>query len=197
MTIRQAALGVALICATFASAAQESVDRTAPPPIAGFLNQQSGGTTTGSTASPIFPSVWCGEVDDEGTREQCWQTYRASLRYYETGLDHRSDVFAWQHFSTQVIFFVVLGLVGVGVAFAWLQFRHGMRDAAERAKKALAGRAAAAADPTQPPAEQHQIEISTTGIKVSSPVLGVVILSLSLAFFYLYLIYVYPIKEIF
>jgi len=31
---------------------------------------------------------------------------------------------------------------------------------------------------------------------VASPVLGVVILVISLAFFYLYLVYVYPIEEI-
>jgi len=31
---------------------------------------------------------------------------------------------------------------------------------------------------------------------VSSPVLGVIILVISLAFFYLYLVFVYPIKEI-
>jgi len=41
------------------------------------------------------------------------------------------------------------------------------------------------------------LELSTTGVKVSSNILGVVILSLSLAFFYLYLAFVYPIQEIF
>lgn len=46
-------------------------------------------------------------------------------------------------------------------------------------------------------AKEHSVELSTSGIKVSSPVLGVIILALSLAFFYLYLVYVYPIKEIF
>jgi hypothetical protein len=39
------------------------------------------------------------------------------------------------------------------------------------------------------------LELSTTGLKVSSPVLGVVILALSLGFFYLYLVYAYPIQE--
>ena len=38
---------------------------------------------------------------------------------------------------------------------------------------------------------------SATGISVSSPVLGVIILVISLAFFYLYLVYVYPISELF
>jgi hypothetical protein len=40
------------------------------------------------------------------------------------------------------------------------------------------------------------LEISTTGLKVSSSVLGVVILAMSMAFFYLYTRYVYPIQEV-
>lgn len=42
-----------------------------------------------------------------------------------------------------------------------------------------------------------QLEASLQGIRVSSPVLGVIILALSFLFFYLYLKYVYPINEIF
>jgi hypothetical protein len=45
--------------------------------------------------------------------------------------------------------------------------------------------------------EPTELEISKSGVKVSSPILGVIILVISLAFFYLYLVYVYPIEEIF
>jgi hypothetical protein len=48
-----------------------------------------------------------------------------------------------------------------------------------------------------PEATSTTLEASATGIKLSSPVLGVIILALSLAFFYLYLVHVYPIEEIF
>lgn len=41
------------------------------------------------------------------------------------------------------------------------------------------------------------LEASIGNVKVSSPVLGVVILLLSLMFFYVYLVYVYPIQETF
>jgi hypothetical protein len=40
-----------------------------------------------------------------------------------------------------------------------------------------------------------EIEASVTGIRVSSPVLGVLILVISFLFFYLYLIYVYPVVD--
>lgn len=43
---------------------------------------------------------------------------------------------------------------------------------------------------------KNDLELSTTGVKVNSSVLGVIILVLSIAFFYLYIMYVYPIKYI-
>ena len=69
------------------------------------------------------------------------------------------------------MFSVVLTLVFAGLVFAALQFRRGMRTTTE-------------------------IEFSMSGVKVSSPVLGVVILAVSMAFFYLYARYVYPIQEV-
>jgi hypothetical protein len=50
-----------------------------------------------------------------------------------------------------------------------------------------------------PPAEltkelQQTIEVSPTGAKVTTPVVGIVILTLSLAFFYMYLHFVFPIQ---
>ena len=41
------------------------------------------------------------------------------------------------------------------------------------------------------------IKVGKDGFEVSSPVLGVIILALSLGFFYLYPVYAYPIHEIF
>ena len=40
-----------------------------------------------------------------------------------------------------------------------------------------------------------QLEVSAKGIVVNSSVMGVIILALSLAFFYLYLVYIYPITD--
>jgi hypothetical protein len=137
----------------------------------------------GAEASPYLPDVWCGDIDEPETRADCWGAFRAGFNYYESGLTHRQRVFWWQHTSGRIIFFVVLGLVVAGVYFAWVQFRHDLL----RSDTAQGGGAA----------QEHEVELSTSGLKVSSPVLGVIILALSLAFFYLYLIYVYPIVEIF
>ncbi len=137
---------------------------------------------TSKAATPTIPEVWCADISDQTTREVCWQAYRASLGYYETGLAHRTRVFSWQHLSTRIIFFIVVGLVLVGIYFAWMQFRRDM----------VTGRQGSDVTNTA-----HEIELSASGIKVRSSVLGVIILALSLGFFYLYLVYVFPISEIF
>ena len=102
----------------------------------------------------------------------------------ERRVEHRRRVFDWQLLSGRPIFATVLLLVGAGMVFAAIQFRVGLRV------KPVAA-------PDGKPADSvTQIEIGATSVKVASPVLGVVILVISLAFFYLYLVYVYPIEEI-
>lgn len=96
------------------------------------------------------------------------KAYYANLT---SGLQFRDKVFAWQHRSSQIIFVVVILIVAVGLYFSWIQFHAKEGDVGETT-----------------------MEASKTGFKLSSPVLGVIILVLSLAFFYLYLVHVYPIN---
>ena len=148
------------------------------------LKQRSSkGELSTPDVSAYMPKVWCANIDDEATKAICWKAYQASLNYYETGLQHRTRVFWWQHMSTRIILFVVLVLVASGIYFAWIQFKLDVTSR-QSTRSTESGK-------------EHSLELSTSGIKVSSPVLGVIILALSLAFFYLYLIYVYPITEVF
>ena len=72
---------------------------------------------------------------------------------------------------------VVIFLVLIGVYFSWLQFSLSLKGAGGEIKETT-------------------FEASTTGLKISSPILGVIILAISLAFFYLYLVYINPISEL-
>jgi hypothetical protein len=131
-----------------------------------------------SQRDELMERIWCVDVPESATRELCWKSYQARMNYYIGAMEHRSRVFWWQHFASRIIFVVVIGLVSVGVYFAWVQFR---KDLASRTGDAPAS----------------QIEVATTGLKVSSPVLGMIILVVSLAFFYLYLKFVFPITQTF
>lgn len=108
----------------------------------------------------------------------------AITAYSLFGLEHRKISLKWNLNSTIVIFWTVILLVMCGIAFAGIQFYISM----QLAKKPDSGKTEVS--PTQ-------IEASFQGIKVSSPVLGVIILIISMLFFYLYLKYVYPITEVF
>jgi hypothetical protein len=133
---------------------------------------ESGGAATG--LAPSAPPEW---LKDAATNQAFLDSAREYYVYKASGLRYRSRVFEWQLFSSRIIFATVILLVASGIVFAAIQFRAGLK------------RPRAASDATQ-------IDLSAGSIKVSSPVLGVIILVISLAFFYLYLVYVYPISEV-
>lgn len=110
------------------------------------------------------------------------ETLEAQFAYRVRGYQHRGRVFDWQLTSSRVIFWVVIGVVAAGLVFSWLQFRLGLEQSRASGK---------------PMAMSADMEGSTTGVKISSNVVGLVILALSLGFFYLYLVYVYPVSEVF
>jgi hypothetical protein len=125
---------------------------------------------------------------DASTRTKYEEALRACFEYRISGYQHRKAVFEWQLLSAKCIFVVVVLLVLAGIWFSWLQFRKSMEPVHHTRSKA-------------PPKEEvasaaTEILASAQGIKVSSPILGVVILAISLLFFYLYLICVYPISEL-
>ena len=131
-------------------------------------------------AQPLqAPTMISGELLDAEGRAAMQAALKAYYDYRTEGFDHRQRVFEWQLLSSRIIFVVVIALVGAGIYFSWLQFRADLKKTDQEG------------DPTV-----STLEASTSGIKVSSPVLGVVILVISLLFFYLYLQYVYPIEEI-
>ena len=148
---------------------------------------------------PVAPPL---ELADPAIREKYVEALSGYYSYRVAGYAHRQRVFQWQLFSSKLIFVVVLLLVCSGIYFAALQFHVGLRRQAahlaeEKAAAAAVGGKQRASAEAEPDPEVTTFAASLHGIKVSSPVLGVVILTISLAFFYLYLVYVYPITDVF
>ncbi|MCY7422644.1 MAG: hypothetical protein LH478_12980 [Chitinophagaceae bacterium] len=104
--------------------------------------------------------------------------------YHLYGLKHRQESLQWNLNSGIIIFWCVIVLVFSGIAFAGIQFYKSMHQ-----PKGIA------IDPNL--ILNTEFEVNLKGFKINSPVLGVIILLISLMFFYLYLVYVYPITEIF
>jgi cell division septal protein FtsQ len=140
----------------------------------------------GEVPPPEAPRTGPGPVTGlpyTSTDEMREELGRALYDGYVGSLEHNRRVFEWQLRSSRIIFWVVLGLVAVGLIFSGIQFWKALRvrrpiSKAERREM------------------QTELEISTRGVRVSSTVLGVIILVISLAFLYLFLVHVYPIEHV-
>ncbi len=145
--------------------------------------EDRGEGTDPSPVIPVLPEHTSLELLDDSTRASYLASLRGYFDYRLSGYAHREKVFGWQLLSSKIIFIVVVLLMAAGIYFSGVQFHASLR----RAKR------------TGSPGEAELTEVvaSMKGIKVSSPVLGVIILMISLLFFYLYLVHVYPIESIF
>ncbi|HET7717910.1 MAG TPA: hypothetical protein VFK86_19960 [Bauldia sp.] len=132
---------------------------------------------TSESESSLAPPIISSELLDEEGSAALREALTAYYQYRISGYAHRERVFAWQLLSSRIIFVLVIFLVMTGIYFSWLQFRAALKGKGIEMK-------------------ETSFEASATGLKLTSPVLGVIILGMSLAFFYLYLVYIYPISEI-
>jgi hypothetical protein len=141
------------------------------------------GPSAAEESDPILSWAPYIERFDQPAREKYMEAARVRLANYIWESQHRQAVFQWQFCSSRVIFVAVLALVFAGIVFAAVQFFSvlGRKREAEASESE----------------EITEFVASVKGIKVRSPVLGVVILVISMVFFYLYLVYVYPIKAIY
>ena len=128
---------------------------------------------------------------DPGTRERQQAAWRAYYNYRVWAFQHRTKLYDWQLASSRVTFVIVILLVLIGIFFSWLQFRLSLRP-----RPPIIHNLGTDAPPAEAAAVVvTEISAGREGIKVSSPVLGVIILVISLLFFYLYLAYVYPLNQ--
>lgn len=134
--------------------------------------------------SIILPDVYSADFyGDSLVIAHYKESVKTYFQYRIFGYQHRQKVFRWQLLSSKIIFGIVISLVVAGIYFSYLQFRKIMHELpADKAGDNLSTKIAIDAK---------------AGGSIDSRVLGVVILFISLMFFYLYLVYVYPIEEIF
>lgn len=96
---------------------------------------------------------------------------KSQLEFDQLSLKHRIKTLEWQYVSTQIIFWLVVMIVIMGVGMSYRHFLEGE-------------------------VSMTKISIGKAGIEFGSRLVGVVVLFLSLLFFYLYLTEVYPVREI-
>jgi hypothetical protein len=82
----------------------------------------------------------------------------------------RERSFEWQLWSSKIAFWLMMGIVAAGLGFSGVQMGVGLKS--------------------------PETKFSFLGLEVSSSIVGLVILAMSVTFFYLYLVYVYPISQV-
>jgi hypothetical protein len=143
-------------------------------------------------------------------QNEAWQAYQEAngksqalaIAHQNWKREHTKDVYGRHALFSTIIFVVVLVLVGSGLFLTWIQFSRdssALHLALKQARKVAPGAAGTehgdktlAALVEMARAEQS-IEIGKEGMKLKTRLVGLVTLIVSMGFFYLYLVHVYPI----
>jgi hypothetical protein len=158
----------------------ERVDRSKLDPSAGPAR-----SATESQRGAPSPT----ELDPQ-TRAKQQEALRAKYDYQAFSFTHAKRTFDFQYRSGRIIFWVVLLIVFAGLAFSAVQFYVGLRHPLESRVKGDGKESGPNDDSVS------EFEATLQGIKLKSSVLGLLILAMSMVFFYLYLKYVYPITNV-
>lgn len=175
--MRLAALVSLLLLAAPAVLAQEGGAEPARPAIS--PDAAADALADLRAAPPVPPSPPFQELDEQ-SRELVVERFRRYQVHQIEALEHRERLFRWQLRANQISFVVVLVLVSAGIVFSGIQFAHSLR--------AVPGESGEAS--------VHELSISAQGVSVKSSVIGLIVLTISLGFFYLYLVHVFPLEEL-
>jgi hypothetical protein len=130
----------------------------------------------------------------------CVSTQKAYAEHYKTYVDGLTAIqlraFNWQFWTSVVLLGVVVAICLAGVIFSGFQlyWATAYGSGGGSAERPSADQVAA----NKPNADQlgTNVELSWQSVRVTSSVIGLVVLVISLAFFYLFLKEVYPISAV-
>jgi hypothetical protein len=138
------------------------------------------------------------------------QAEKLKLNEYRYSIQHEQKVYDLQYYTSMIIFAIVIFIVltGLYLSYRQFEFNHEMLRHQVNNKKAVVVQGADATttitDKSATESSESDIslsgsttfEVSKDGIKINSAVIGLIILAISIAFFFLYLEFVYPVNVI-
>lgn len=175
-----------LAAATLAHAQQNT------PTFADFAKSAAEATAAEGAAAGASCAGYAGQA-----KEACEAYAKAAFDHQVWQLRYRERAYEAHHVYTLWVFVLVCALVVLGMYLSLREFNLDSRRReallarlTKRMKELSPGDGDAGAAPST------TLGIDASGVKVTSPVLGVIILVVSMGFFYLYLKTVYPINEL-
>ena len=113
-----------------------------------------------------------------------------SLEHIQFTEKHQQRTFMWQYYSGIFLFVMVVVIVLMGLLLSFKQFQLTAEQVRYNLKTSKEERVVIETGGST------TMELSQTGMKINTAVIGLAILFLSLAFFFLYLKYVYVIEVV-
>ena len=125
-----------------------------------------------------------------GNADPIWLQKKLALDIYH--MEHEMRAYQFQYYTSLIIFIMVLIIVALGLYLSYRQFTLTERLAEKAAKKkVIPGETEISKDPLF---STSSLELNKDGFKINTAVIGLMILIISLAFFFLYLNVVYKIE---
>ena len=188
------AIAILQLCSGLA-AAQESIPKALTTPTPGLHLQAIPDAERASETSPS-PGVSAKDPLLGNGPAETPKMLEAREEYVVYAWKNRRDAFAWQSISTKMIFLIVIFVVLAGLYLSWMQFRAAHKMPMKITAPSAGTLPSAGTPGDQLDAKTTSIELNTGGLKITSSVIGLVILTLSIVFFFLYLKFVYPIIQL-
>ncbi|MBN8837168.1 MAG: hypothetical protein J0I09_07915 [Sphingobacteriia bacterium] len=120
---------------------------------------------------------------------------KTEAAYHEYMFTQRMAIYNWQLVSGKILFFIVVFIVLTGLFLSYLQFKASTAYIEHRLQAAKENPGIGAGNLADNTVPASKFEVSKEGIKIDSAVIGLVILVISIVFFFLYLRYVFPIQN--
>jgi hypothetical protein len=114
-------------------------------------------------------------------------------RYVQWQRDYARRGWEWHLFSTQFLFGMVMAIVAFGL---WLTHKQFQRDYVQQVAAPTADGSTAPPPPAQPAPAPSSLKLGPAGLELTSQVVGLLVLAVSVAFFYFYVKEVYPMREV-
>ena len=135
-----------------------------------------------------------------------WYNFQLTINYSKAQISdyeyhiyantHAVDVYNRHHEQSSYIFWIVVIIVGCGLLFSGVQFFITIKSFLQRQPENVKRGPDPPIESPKEPQQETTFKVSKEGIEISSSILGVIILAMSIVFFYLYLHFVYPITII-
>ena len=128
------------------------------------------------------------EYANRKTKETINSLEEERIEYEIWIINYKKKIYEYQYFSGQILLFISITVLVCGLYFSYVQFSDRINS------NRLNNHGSENLENNDNDKSKTSLKIGAAGIEISSSIIGLLILCVSLAFFYLYIANIYPIE---